>query len=447
MSRLNGFILAFCFLVLLSASLLAAEPKVIETEPANGDVNVDPGLRMIRVVFDQDMDTAGGYSVCGGGSTYPKVLGKPSWQNKRTFVMRVRLEPNHNYSFSINCRDYRNFKSENGTSAVPYPVEFKTISSGSTIPEKERERQDNEEVLQILKEAINKNYSYRDIRGVDWDKLFAEYGGRLKNAKTAREFAKLAAELLVNAKDKHIWVKVDEENFPCYFKKVSPNANLSKLPEYVENFRKLNDVVCVGKFDDGVGYIYIDTWPGDQRDMIEPVYEAIWEFAGAPGIIIDVRGNGGGAEPLAREVAGCFIDERKLYAKHVNRVSGADSGFSDVHERHLEPNKRRPRYRGKTAVLSGPVVMSSCESFVLMMKQVPDCKIIGMTTQGSSGNPKPTELGNGVTVYLPSWKDLRPDGSCFEGEGIEPDIGIITTDEDFENKDPVIDAALIYIRS
>ena len=70
-----------------------------------------------------------------------------------------------------------------------------------------------------------------------------------------------------------------------------------------------------------------------------------------------------------------------------------------------------------------------------------------MTTQGSSGNPKPVDLGNGVIVYLPSWKAMRPDGSCFEGEGIKPDIEVKTTPEDFENNDPVIEAALKYIRS
>lgn len=447
MSRFNSLFLVVGFLSLLSVNLFASEPKVIEAEPKNGDVNVDPSLKTIRVVFDQDMDTAGGYSVCGGGPTFPKLIGEPRWQNKRVFVMRVRLEPNHEYGFSINCRDYQNFKSARGISAVPYPVTFKTGSSISTKPEKQQQEQDNEEAFRILKEAINNNYSYRDFRGIDWDKLFAEYENKLKNAKTTKEFAKLTAEILINAKDKHIWVKADGENFPCYFKKISPNANFKKLPQYIENFQKINNVVYAGKFDDGIGYIYIDRWPGDNKEIIEPVYEAIWEFANSQGIIIDVRGNSGGAEGLAQEVAGCFMNERKLYAKHVYRAADTDSGFSDVYERYLEPNKTRPRYRGKIAVLSGPVVMSSCEAFILMMKQVPECKIIGMKTQGSCGNPKSIDLGNGVIVYLPSWKSMLPDGSFLEGEGVKPDIEIVTTDEDFEDKDPVIEAALKYIRS
>jgi C-terminal processing protease CtpA/Prc len=90
--------------------------------------------------------------------------------------------------------------------------------------------------------------------------------------------------------------------------------------------------------------------------------------------------------------------------------------------------------------------MSSCEAFLLMMKQVPGCKSIGAKSYGSSGNPKPTDLGNGVTVYLPSWQSLRPDGTCFEGEGLAPDFPINATQVEFEAADPVLQAALTLLR-
>ncbi|MHC4385821.1 MAG: S41 family peptidase, partial [Planctomycetota bacterium] len=116
------------------------------------------------------------------------------------------------------------------------------------------------------------------------------------------------------------------------------------------------------------------------------------------------------------------------------------------HEGILQPNKGYPQYKGKVVVLSGPVVMSSCEAFVLMTKQVPGCKIVGEPTQGSSGNPKPHDLGNGVTVYLPSWKAMLPDGTCFEGKGIRPDVLIKARPDQITTKDPVIEAALKELR-
>jgi carboxyl-terminal processing protease len=94
----------------------------------------------------------------------------------------------------------------------------------------------------------------------------------------------------------------------------------------------------------------------------------------------------------------------------------------------------------------GPVNMSSCESFLLMMKQVPGCKLIGATSYGSSGNPQGYGLPNGVVVYLPSWKDMMPDGAMFEGQGLAPDEAVRAETKDFEERDPVLEAALQLLR-
>jgi C-terminal processing protease CtpA/Prc len=90
----------------------------------------------------------------------------------------------------------------------------------------------------------------------------------------------------------------------------------------------------------------------------------------------------------------------------------------------------------------GEGCMSSNESFLLMMKQVPGCKLIGEKSRGSSGNPQVTELCNGVTVMLPCWKDCLLDGTCFEGKGISPDILVKADAAKFKKKDPVLERAL-----
>src|SRR5690349_16790321 len=101
-----------------------------------------------------------------------------------------------------------------------------------------------------------------------------------------------------------------------------------------------------------------------------------------------------------------------------------------------------PRSSAQSAVYffllgQGPRCVSSNESFLLMMRTVPGCKLIGARSRGASGNPKPTELPNGVTVYLSSWRDLLPDGTCFEGVGIAPDIDVPGSQGEAPDQDPV----------
>lgn len=90
--------------------------------------------------------------------------------------------------------------------------------------------------------------------------------------------------------------------------------------------------------------------------------------------------------------------------------------------------------------------VSSNESFLLMMRTVPGCKLIGARSRRASGNPKPTELPNGVTVYLSSWRDMLPDGTCFEGVGIAPDIDVLAGPAEAPDDDPVLAAAIKYLK-
>jgi hypothetical protein len=441
-TKIMPVIILLSFLV---AEASGAPPKVIKTVPENGAQDVNSSLRQIRIVFDQDMDQ-GSYSICGGGPNYPETIGDPRWVNKCTIVMRVKLLPNHDYQLSINCPNFKNFKNTKGEPAESYPIEFRTGSGKEGAKAENLSVAENAEATEELRKAIDEKYSYRDLRKIGWDGLFSKYSPAMKDAKTQREFAEAAAELLANAKDVHIWVKVGDKTIGGFKRNITRNYNRKVLEKAVPGWRKRSNVVFTGQFDDGIGYILIDSWSGDQTEALGQAYTAILELAKAPGLIIDVRSNSGGAESLAQEFAGCFIDEPKVYGRHTYRAVGEPEGFSKPNNRVLEPNKERPKYRGKIAVLMGPAVMSSCESFLLMMKQVPGCKLVGENSYGSSGNPKPTDLGNGVTVFLPSWKDMRPDGTCFEGEGIAPDILVKTTETELNSRDAVLEAALKWLR-
>jgi C-terminal processing protease CtpA/Prc len=62
-----------------------------------------------------------------------------------------------------------------------------------------------------------------------------------------------------------------------------------------------------------------------------------------------------------------------------------------------------------------------------------------------SGNPKPHDLGNGVVVFLPSWRSLELDGSLLEGKGIRPDILVETNPNVFASTDPILEKACEWL--
>ena len=304
----------------------------------------------------------------------------------------------------------------------------------------------NRRAVNLLRTAITTQYSYRDRLGIDWGNLIDSKRDALLNSKSAQDFSDVAAAVLATAEDKHLWLEVEGQHIPTFVRPVTPNANFRQLSKLVPNWQIRGQGVASGKLADDVGYLFIETWDQSKAKGLASIFDVLWEFSDTPALVIDLRANGGGSENIARSVAGCFIDEPVVYAKHILCDPKTESGFTQPLERTLVPNKRRPRYRGQIAVLTGPAVMSSNEAFLLMMKQVPNTVLIGAASQGSSGNPQPHDLDNGVTIYLPSWQAMTPEGEVFEGIGIPPDIEVQADPEDFATSDPVITAALRHLQ-
>src|SRR5688500_3778886 len=326
------------------ATARAEPPKVVKASPDNGDENVDAATRELRVVFDQPMEPTG-FSVVGGGPNFPEVFGKPRWEDARTFVLRMRLKPNHQYHLSLNNDTFTNFRNANGEIATPYPILFKTGEAKAPPDPAAEAALRNREAVEELRRAIDEDYSYRDLRGVDWDAAFKEAAPRLEGAASPRAFADEAAKLLAPAKDAHVWLKVGNEIVAPFQRNVRPNFNPRVLPRLVPNLKQHGTTVLTGRFDDGIVYIAVGTWEAKEPAALEEAYVAIADAAStkAPAVLIDVRPNSGGDEILARQFAGCFVDAPKVYSKNTTRGGGQ---WSQVFDRVVGPNKARPAYCG-----------------------------------------------------------------------------------------------------
>ncbi len=435
-------LLGFCLFIGCATAGAEEPPRVVQTVPENGAQSVDAATTELRVTFDQPMDTKRGYSfvIFGSKSMFPEVARKPQWISDTTIVLPVKLKPGREYSLGINSKRHKNFRGTNGLPAVPYPISFRTAPSGDVKP---LDPEQNRKSLEQLRSAIEEKYSHRDLRGIDWDVRFAEFEARLIDAKTSGQFASLAGQLLEVARDAHIWLGADGDRLAGFRRNVRLNADRELLKQTVPQFRSVNGVVATGRFPEGPAYLVIGSWAQKAARDIEAAAEWIDGLSPDDTLILDIRFNSGGDERLARKIAGRFVERSVVYAGHLNRDTSSPSGFSKIKKRTLKPI--RPDFRGRTVVLMGPVNMSSCEAFLLMMKQAPQCTLMGEKSYGSSGNPKPVRLANGVTVFLPSWVALTADGEPFEGKGILPDVHVAFPNEP-EDQDPLINAALELLK-
>jgi len=423
-----------------SSIVSAAAPRVIAASPDDGDEDVDPGTAVLRIEFDQDMNQQG-LSLCGVQKA--DAAGKPRWTSPRVIELPIQLAPDRAYAWSINCQNARNFRGTNGEAAQIYPLRFQTRSAGAP-PASPLTQEAKQSAIARLRQVIDEHYSYRDLRRTDWEEIFRSHEKALNDAPNWSKFARAVARLLAPARDVHLVVRPDKgAPLATFVRQVHPNFDWRLVQQSLPNLRELNPTVATGKFEDGIGYLLIRNWSAPQD--LDAVWTALEEMRAAPALIVDVRPNAGGSEPLAAQVAGCFVREPAVYSLHETRAAAAPGGFSPRRSRKLEPNRQRPALSMPVAVLMGPANMSSCESFLLMMRTAPQCRLIGERSYGSSGNPQPHELAPGLTLLVPAWRDYLPNGELLEGQGVGPDLSVPAGAEDAS--DPVLATALAYLRS
>ncbi|WP_374711348.1 S41 family peptidase [Symbiobacterium terraclitae] len=191
---------------------------------------------------------------------------------------------------------------------------------------------------------------------------------------------------------------------------------------------------------EGFGYIRIHMWTGDAAYAFDAALE---RFRGAPGLILDVRGNGGGDDRLASQVAGRLFAERQLFSRFRFRMYPF---WTPLMPHYVEP--RGPwTYTGPVVLLIDEGVYSSNDFFVGGLARTGRVTTVGRPTGAGSANPEIFTLPGGARVRLSRWIEYFPDGTPVEGNGTRPDIEVQLTIADIAaGRDPDVEAALAVLR-
>lgn len=328
--------------------------------------------------------------------------------------------------------NHANFRTTQGDPIPPEAVTFRTTAAAGPAPAPDGQSQ---AAAQDLVDVLQRHYSHRTVHDPGWDTWEARAMETLGAQPDPLAFAHAAATLLSELQDPHVSVVVDEQWLSTHRPTDTVNFDLAAVRARLD-LTQHSDAVWTGQLE-GVGYLLVSSWVAGATTSAA-LDDALRTLERSGSMVVDVRPNGGGDEQLAQRLAGHFVSESKVYASH--RSIDGRGGLGPLHHRTLTP--LRPHVDAAVAVLQGPACMSSNEAFLLMMARA-GARSFGETSAGSSGNPQPHPLGNGVTVLVPSWQALTPGGAPIEGQGVVPDVVIEWTG----HGDPVLDAAVGWLNS
>lgn len=105
---------------------IAKAPKVVSIVPKDGARDVDPATKALVITFDRPMQD-GMWSVVGGGEHFPKITGKPAYdQDRKVLTVPIELRPEWDYELWLNRGKYDSFRAADGTPLPPVQVRFRT---------------------------------------------------------------------------------------------------------------------------------------------------------------------------------------------------------------------------------------------------------------------------------------------------------------------------------
>ncbi|MEO1525022.1 MAG: S41 family peptidase [Planctomycetota bacterium] len=244
-----------------------------------------------------------------------------------------------------------------------------------------------------------------------------------------------------------------------------------------------------GILDDEIGYLRL---PSMDRDATDAIRRWLPKFQETRGLIIDVRGNGGGIRTPLLELAGYLMngddpprianvgkyrlaedrDEDHLGgSRFMYRINSTRFGprersaikefmkgfepqwnppaekFSDWHYLVLSKSKTDPRdqYENPVVVLMDSGCFSATDIFLGALKRWPNVTLMGQPSGGGSARSQSFRLPHsGISVRCASMASFLPTGKLYDTNGVIPDVVVEQPPEHFliGGPDEVLRAAI-----
>ena len=156
-------------------------------------------------------------------------------------------------------------------------------------------------------------------------------------------------------------------------------------------------------------------------------------------IILDLRNNPGGYLNVVQDIAGWFLEPGRVVA---------------IEDFTREEEEELVLARGNNRLLNYPIVVlinegsaSASEILAGALRDNRQIQLIGKTSFGKGSVQELTRLRGGFYLKITVAKWLTPKRNSITDQGLEPDIEINMTEEDFEKgRDPQLEKAIELIK-
>jgi len=286
-----------------------------------------------------------------------------------------------------------------------------------------------QELYRIAWEFVRDTYHDRTYNGQDWSSWRHRFDGRLD---TTSDALGAVSAMLASLDDRNTRLRSADQTAALLFTQRMNEPQFSQSGAALTTSRTVESK----RLEGNVGYIaltnlYDPRLPGELQKAVE-------SMENAEGVILDLRGNQGGADDDVPKIAGMFVKP------------GTETGTLVTPEGVQKSEAVAPP--GKTGTIIAedkPVVVlvdrntaSSAENLAGSLKESNRAVLVGEKTYGKSGVQMPKLLPDGTIVLVVGAEHGDLGGAVYTGVGIQPDIHVGgASDRGPTSQDAVLDKA------
>jgi C-terminal processing protease CtpA/Prc len=197
----------------------------------------------------------------------------------------------------------------------------------------------------------------------------------------------------------------------------------------------------------GYGYIKVNSFLDNDVLSIQVWERAIKYFKdnNIPGVILDMRVNGGGNGWLADQMAAYFFDKETVVGNKAFYNKGSGDFYMDPGDQQsMIPPRADLQFSGPVAVLVGPGCVSACEFFSYDMTINNRAMIVGQyPTEGAGGSVEPFMMPENISAQMTYGRAVDAQGNIhLEGKGVMPTVKVPVTAETLQQQANGVDVVL-----
>ena len=208
------------------------------------------------------------------------------------------------------------------------------------------------------------------------------------------------------------------------------------------------NIFSASRHASGFAYVRLTGFEHSLARDLDDIFSSVKD---APGLVIDLRGNGGGSSAFAMALMNHLVPSKTPAGKRISRngrVPQVFFGLFQSDQLTLELSGMKRAFAQPVVVLLDADSASASELTAGILQSIGRAKIVGQTSCGClmAYFGYANVPGGGALAY--SELDFRmPDGKRIEGVGVLPDSVVTFTREDLiEGRDPAIERALELLR-